>query len=240
MSSSHCFQNPPKLNSGIHVAGTVQQLGGLSSYVTGSPDSKLALILVSDVFGYEAPNLRKLADKAAASGFLVIVPDLLYGDYADLFNPQFDRDSWRKAHEKDKACEDTQPLIADLKSKGVKSIGAAGFCWGGGVVMKLAISSDIQAAVILHPGPISDDEINEVKIPIAILGAEIDHLFPAERLKQVEEKLSSKSELESFVKLFPGVTHGWTVRYNDDDEATVKSAKEAHQDMLNWFIKHVK
>jgi len=51
MSSSHCFQNPPKLNSGIHVAGTVQELGGLGSYVTGSFDSKLALILVSDVFG---------------------------------------------------------------------------------------------------------------------------------------------------------------------------------------------
>ena len=51
MSSSHCFQNPPNLNSGIHGAGTIQELGGLSSYVTGSPHSKLALILVSDVFG---------------------------------------------------------------------------------------------------------------------------------------------------------------------------------------------
>ncbi|ESW19780.1 hypothetical protein PHAVU_006G155000 [Phaseolus vulgaris] len=240
MSSSQCFQNPPNLNSGIHGAGTIQELAGLSSYVTGSPDSKLALILISDIFGYEAPNLRKLADKVAASGFLVVVPDLLYGDYADFHNPKFDRESWRKAHGKDKACEDTQPLIADLKSKGVKSIGAAGFCWGGGVAIKLAISSDIQAAVILHPGPISDDEINEAKVPIAILGAEIDHLFPPERLKQVEEKLSTKSEFESFVKLFPGVTHGWTVRYNDDDEAAVKSAKEAHQDMLNWFVKHVK
>ena len=31
----------------------------------------------------------------------------------------------------DKACEDTKPLIAALRSKGVTSIGAAGFCWGG-------------------------------------------------------------------------------------------------------------
>ncbi|CAJ1962363.1 unnamed protein product [Sphenostylis stenocarpa] len=241
MSSSQCFQNPPNLNTGIHGTGTVQELGGLNSYVTGSPDSKLALILVSDVFGYEAPKLRKLADKVAASGFLVVVPDLLYGDYADLHNPQFDRDSWGKAHGKDKACEDTKPLIAALKSKGVKSIGAAGFCWGGVVVVKLAISSDIQAAVILHPGSISDDDIKEVKIPVAILGAEIDHIFPPERLKQIEEILSSKSECESFVKLFSGVKHGWTVRYDDDDdEGTIKSAKEAHQDMLSWFIKHVK
>ncbi|KAH1102569.1 hypothetical protein AAZX31_13G191800 [Glycine max] len=241
MSSPQCFENPPNLNSDIHGAGTVQELGGLNSYVTGSSDSKLALILVSDVFGYEAPKLRKLADKVAAAGFLVVVPDLLYGDYiVDLNNPQFDRESWRKAHGKDKACEDTKPLISALKSKGVKSIGAAGFCWGGVVVVKLAISTDIQAAVILHPGLIADNEFNEVRIPIAILGAEIDHLFPPERLKQIEEMLSVKAEFESFVKLYPGVSHGWTLRYNDDDEATVKSAKEAHQDMLNWFIKHVK
>ncbi|KAG4977595.1 hypothetical protein JHK82_036863 [Glycine max] len=241
MSSPQCFENPPNLNSDIHGAGTVQELGGLNSYVTGSSDSKLALILVSDVFGYEAPKLRKLADKVAAAGFLVVVPDLLYGDYiVDLNNPQFDRESWRKAHGKDKACEDTKPLISALKSKGVKSIGAAGFCWGGVVVVKLAMSTDIQAAVILHPGLIADNEFNEVRIPIAILGAEIDHLFPPERLKQIEEMLSVKAEFESFVKLYPGVSHGWTLRYNDDDEATVKSAKEAHQDMLNWFIKHVK
>ncbi|KAK7412634.1 hypothetical protein VNO78_04147 [Psophocarpus tetragonolobus] len=144
------------------------------------------------------------------------------------------------AHGKDKACEDTKPLIAALKSKGVKSIGAAGFCWGGVVVVKLAISTDIQAAVILHPGSITDDELNEIRIPVAILGAEIDNHFPPERLKQVEEMLSVKAEFESFVKLYPRVTHGWTVRYKDDDEAVVKSAEEAHQDMLNWFIKHVK
>ncbi|KAJ1428787.1 Dienelactone hydrolase [Sesbania bispinosa] len=237
MSSPQCFENPPDLNSGIHGVGTVLELGGLKSYVTGPPDSKLALILISDVFGYEAPNLRKLADKVAAAGFLVVVPDLLYGDYFDIDNPQFDRDSWLKAHGTVKACEDTKPLIAALKSKGVTAIGAAGFCWGGVVVVKLAISSDIQAAVLLHPGPITDKELNEVRVPIAILGAEIDNYFPPEKLKQIEEMLSAKAELESFVKLYPGVAHGWTVRYKDDD---VKSAEEAHQDMLNWFIKHVK
>ncbi|XP_057433186.1 endo-1,3;1,4-beta-D-glucanase-like isoform X2 [Lotus japonicus] len=183
---------------------------------------------------------RKLADKVAAAGFLVVVPDLLYGDYLDLDNPQFDRASWSKAHGTDKGCEDTKPLIAALKSKGVTAIGAAGFCWGGVVVAKLAISSDIQAAVILHPGPIKQEELNEVRVPIAILGAEIDNHFTPEKLKQAEEMLSAKAEIESFVKLYPGVSHGWTVRYNVDDEAAVKSAEEAHQDMLNWFTKHVK
>ncbi|XP_062150364.1 endo-1,3;1,4-beta-D-glucanase-like [Alnus glutinosa] len=241
MSSSQCFDNPPSLSSTCG-AGTVQELGGLQTYVTGPPHSKLAILLISDVFGYEAPNLRKLADKVAAAGFLVVVPDFFFGDpIIKLDDPHFDTDTWFKAHNTDKGREDAKAVIAALKSRGVSAIGAAGFCWGGMVVVKLASSTDmIQAAVVLHPGPITEDEIDDVKVPIAILGAESDHIFPAEQLKKYGEKLSVKSELDSFVKIFPGVAHGWTVRYNVEDESAVKSAEEAHLDTLNWFTKYVK
>ncbi|XP_062150363.1 endo-1,3;1,4-beta-D-glucanase-like [Alnus glutinosa] len=241
MSSSQCFENPPSLSSTCG-AGAVQELGGLQTYVTGPPHSKLAILLISDVFGYEAPNLRKLADKVAAAGFLVVVPDFFFGDpIIKLDDPHFDRDSWKKAHNTDKGCEDAKLVIAALKSKGVSAIGAAGFCWGGVVVVKLASSTDmIQAAVVLHPGRITEEEIDDVKVPIAILGAEIDHASPPEQLKKFGDKLSVKSELDSFVKIFPGVAHGWAVRYNVEDESAVKSAEEAHLDTLNWFTKYVK
>lgn len=41
---------------------------------------------------------RKLADKVAAAGFFVVLPDFFYGDPFNLDNPQFDRESWLKAH----------------------------------------------------------------------------------------------------------------------------------------------
>lgn len=47
-------------------------------------------------------------------------------------------------------------------------------------------------------------------------------------------------QVTSFVKMFPGTVHGWTVRYYDNDEKAVKSAEEAHEDMLTWFNKYVK
>ena len=47
-------------------------------------------------------------------------------------------------------------------------------------------------------------------------------------------------QFDSYVKIFPGVAHGWTVKYNADDESAVKSAEESHLDMLNWFTKYVK
>ncbi|EEF45406.1 endo-1,3;1,4-beta-D-glucanase [Ricinus communis] len=239
MSSSQCFENPPSLTSTCG-AGTVQEFGGLKIYVTGPPHSTLAIILISDIFGFEAPNLRKLADKVAAAGFFVLVPDFFYGDPVDLNNPEFDRESWRKVHNADKGYEDAKQVIAALKCKGVSSISAAGFCWGGRVVVKLASSDDIKAAVVLHPGRLTVDDINEVKVPIAFLGAEFDHASPPEQLKQFGEVLSAKSEFDSFVKIFPGVSHGWSVRYNVEDESAVRSAEEAQSDMLNWFTKYVK
>lgn len=41
------------------------------------------------------------------------------------------------------------------------------------------------------------------------------------------------------MKIFPGVSHGWTVRYDPEDAAAVKAAEEAHQDMLGWFQKYI-
>ncbi|GLT47494.1 hypothetical protein SLA2020_211890 [Shorea laevis] len=239
MSSSQCFENPPSKTTTCG-AGYVEEFAGLNTYITGPPDSKRAILLISDVFGYEAPNLRKLADKVSAVGYLVVVPDFFYGDPANFDNPQFDREAWRKVHNTDKGYEDAKPVIAALRSKGVTAIGVAGFCWGGKVLVNLASSDDIQAAVILHPGRITDDEIKEVKVPTALLGAEIDNATPPEQMKHFGEILSTKSEFDSFVKIFPGVSHGWTVRYNVEDESAVKSAEEAHEDMMNWFAKHVK
>ncbi|XP_072068098.1 protein YLS7 isoform X2 [Arachis hypogaea] len=40
---------------------------------------------------------KELADKIAAAGFLVVVPDLLYGDYFS-YDPQFNREGWLKKH----------------------------------------------------------------------------------------------------------------------------------------------
>lgn len=52
MSGPQCCSNPPTLNPGSGE-GHVEKLGGLDTYVTGSLDSKLGVLLVSDIFGIE-------------------------------------------------------------------------------------------------------------------------------------------------------------------------------------------
>ncbi|KAL3531375.1 hypothetical protein ACH5RR_010697 [Cinchona calisaya] len=239
MSGPQCCENPPTLSS-ASGAGSIVQLGGLKSYVSGPSDAKHSLLLLSDTIGYEAPKLRKLADKIAIAGFYVVVPDFFDGDYFDPANSEKPVSVWMKLHGQEKGIEDAKPVIADLKNKGITAVGAAGFCWGAKVAVQLAISGHAQAAVLLHPYSVTVDDIKEINKPIAILGAETDHSSPPELLKQFEEILKSKPEVDSFVKIFPGVSHGWTVRYDEADEKVAKSAEEAHQDMLGWFVKYVK
>ncbi|KAK3008246.1 hypothetical protein RJ639_015358 [Escallonia herrerae] len=207
MSGPQCCENPPILSSSSG-AGHEEELGGLQSYISGSPDSSLAVLLVSDIYGYEAPTLRKLADKVAAAGFYVVVPDFLRGDPYVPENAERPLPVWIKEH--------------------------------GTVVVELAKYASVQAAVLLHPSFVTLDDIHGVKVPISILGAQNDKMSPPELLKQFEATLNAKPEIEGFVKIFPGVSHGWTVRYKVEDKAAVKSAEEAHKDMLNWFVNYLK
>nr|CAB3465309.1 unnamed protein product [Digitaria exilis] len=158
MASSHCFESPPELDPACRGGEVVDDFGGQKAYVTGSGEAKIAVVLISDAFGYEAPKLRKIADKVASFGYFVVVPDFLH----------------------------------------------------------------------------------EVKCPICVLGAEIDQFSPQELVMQFEQVLSENSAVAHFVKIFPGVTHGWAVRYSDNDEAAVKSAEEAFADMTGWFDKYLK
>ncbi|CAN0923359.1 unnamed protein product [Linum grandiflorum] len=238
MSGPQCCENPPALNPSTG-SGHSEKFAGLDSYVTGSPDSKSVIILIPDVFGYQAPNLRKLADKVAAAGYFVVVPDFFYGDPYVPDNAERGIHVWLKDHAPAKGFEDAKPLVESLKSKGATAIGAAGFCWGAKVVVELAKHSCINAGVMLHPSFVTVDDVKEVKAPLAVLGAEIDQMSPPALLKQFEEVLAANHEVDGFVKVFPGVSHGWTVRYNDEDKAAVKAAEEAHDDMLEWFAKYV-
>lgn len=70
-------------------------------------------------------------------------------------------------------------------------------------------------------------------------GVTFSHLFPIFAFDSNQIMFDS-FQVDSFVKVFPKTEHGWSTRYDDEDEVAVKSAKEAKQDVLDWFAKHIK
>ncbi|GJM88509.1 hypothetical protein PR202_ga04580 [Eleusine coracana subsp. coracana] len=225
MASSQCCENPPVLDPAGGEGKVVDSFGGIKAYIAGSEGAKAAVVLVSDVF----------ADKVASSRYFVVVPDFFHGDPYAPENAERPIPVWIKSHTPVKGFEEAKPIIAALKEKGMSQVGAAAK-----VVVELAKAHEIQAAVLLHPSVVTVDDIKEVKCPISILGAEIDKISPPELVRQFEQVLSATSGVDHFVKIFPGVSHGWSVRYSHDDASAVKSAEEALADMMDWFNKNLK
>ncbi|KAK7363686.1 hypothetical protein VNO77_05837 [Canavalia gladiata] len=240
MSGVGCYSNPPIVNA-TSEAGHVQNIAGHSCYVAGSLHLySLAIILVSDVYGYKMPLFRKIADKVADAGYYVVAPDFFNGDPYTRGNPNRTVPIWLKNHQPDKGIETAKPIIEALKDQGVSAVGAAGFCWGGRTVTDLGSSGLIQAAVLLHPTYVTVDNIKGVDTPTALIGGELDTAAPPKLLKEFEQVLAAKHGVDSYLKIFPNVSHGFTLRYDPNDPKAVKTADEAHKVMLDWFDKHLK
>ena len=226
-----CTPAPPAAPT--HV-GKEETLAGTRAYVAGSPTASAAVILVCDIFGIDTPLLRKLADKVAAAGYFVVVPDVLQGDPFAGSYAAGDLGPWMAKHPATGApLEITRSMVEAVKDKGIGAVGAAGFCYGAKTVACLGKEKDVRAIVQLHPSFLEASDYEEVVVPIAVLAS------PTDGIEKYEELLASRTEVKSFVKIFSDVRHGWTVRYEESDENAVEKANEAHQLMLDWFAKYL-
>ncbi|XBJ17903.1 hypothetical protein VPH35_009208 [Triticum aestivum] len=147
---------------------------------------------------------------------------------------------WLKTHSPVEAAEKTKVLITALKKQGASEVGVGGYCWGAKVAVELSKSEEIQVIVISHPSLVTVDDMKEVKHPIEILGGELDQASPPPIVHQFEQTLDQNNKIDHFVKIFPGVAHGFACRYNASDAFAVKTAEEARADMLSWFDKYLK
>lgn len=232
MSTAECCTPAPPATS--EFLGKESTLAGCPVYITGSSSSSSAVLFLSDIFGYRKPLLRKLADKVSHAGFLVVVPDLLHDDpFTGSFSTGELR-PWQAKHPPTGyALDMTKSLVEALKDQGMGSVGAAGFCWGAKTAVTLGKENVVKAVVQCHPSGVAQADYEEVVVPISVLAA------PSDGVDKYVDLLEKRTEVKSFVKIFPGVTHGWTLRYDENDEVAMEQATAAHNLLIEWFTKYM-
>lgn len=140
-------------------SGSVETIGGLQTYVA-EPESHSkakSIVFLTDLFGWELPNVRLLADEYARAGFYAYIPDILFGDsvpidYLQNIEPPLKAQEnlslvdkaknaavvptvlgpWMVKHRE----AVTRPLVDGFINTvrmipGTNTIGAIGFCFGG-------------------------------------------------------------------------------------------------------------
>jgi dienelactone hydrolase len=154
--SSCCISG--RIRDGI-PKGRVDTIGGLPCYVAEPKDGSTAktVIYITDIFGWELPNVRLHADNYAAAGFYCCIPDLHNSNSLPISflqhvePPLKDQEKLSLADKAKNAVlvpttlgpwlishreAVTRPLIDGFVNAvrmipGTNKIGAIGFCWGG-------------------------------------------------------------------------------------------------------------
>ena len=130
----------PYLAAKPATKGSKKAIDGVEFYETGA-QSKAAIILFPDVWGWDSGRTRALADAFAEQGYRTYVPKVLQpafqgGTDGDGLPPDFDLGSrmeefmgWVKTVKWDGIDKKVNALLAYAKAEGATSIGVVGCCW---------------------------------------------------------------------------------------------------------------
>ncbi|KAK0550800.1 hypothetical protein OC845_002466 [Tilletia horrida] len=261
MSHSCCFsgyfhKGTPK--------GSVSQFGphNVDTYITGpEPDQASgAILFICDVFGISLNNNRVIAGAnthyyAQHTGARVYVPDFF--DKRDAFTqlnglpmnapenkdviPKFLAEFNPRANRSFELARDAARAIKQAHPG--KKLAVIGFCWGAPASMHLGsedppVDSRADAVGWAHPSLIEvPGDLKKLTKPGVFLTCEKDPRLSSEQRHTVEEEMNKLAEKQIYTTLqyFPGVSHGWSIRGDEQNEFVARAARDAHRTASDFF-----
>src|SRR5437764_4770647 len=151
--------------------------GKIGGYlVRGTASGKRpAVIVIHENRGLN-PHLEDVARRLATEGYLALAPDLLSVSGGTPANDDAARDLHTKTNREDMIIE-AVAAIGFLKrhAESTGKVGAVGFCFGGGVVNRMATdSTDLDAGVPYYGAQPPADKVATIKAPLLLQYAEND------------------------------------------------------------------
>lgn len=229
----------PELASTYTPRGTSDKLGDLPIYTVGHGEK--AIILVYDIFGADVGRTKLMCDQFADAGFFVVLPDFFRGDAWSAGRTDTTTAEWKKNYLWTRLSNDfANQLYPYLETKGVKSVGIVGCCWGAYIAFSACASGKINAGVTFHPTLTKSHESVEelaegVKCPQFLMPGGND----PEEVREggvVERILRSKPFGDKVkVKTFTEMKHGWVPRGDISDPKIARDVKEAMQLAVDYF-----
>ncbi|KAL1408228.1 hypothetical protein Q8F55_005034 [Vanrija albida] len=252
--------------------GTFEPAGGarsLGRYVVrpegGSKSPKAALVLFYDIFGFQIPNPKLLADAfCTALGVDVIVPDYMpAGLPADHLAAALEAYPGEKAAQgwlarawgklsllrvlpyaggmRDGAVNPKgEVAVAELKAEGYTRLVGIGYCRGGSVLTHLLSSgAALDAAVVVHPGVEAERWGKIVKPTLWLLSDPAhEHFFKPAQVAQLEATFA-RTHAPFELKVYDDTVHGFGARPALEHAATRAAFEDANARAVAFARRHL-
>ncbi|MCJ1307015.1 hypothetical protein MMC25_000660 [Agyrium rufum] len=127
-------------------------------------------------------------------------------------------------------------------------VGVAGFCWGGLHVVKLSADNAetktasgrplADAFFTAHPSNLTiPKDIEDVKRNLSMAIGDDDAVMGIKQVREAQQILAGKADVDSEVVVYPGAKHGFSVRASKTkpDSKETQQSEEAEKQAIAWF-----
>jgi len=244
MAESHC-ENCVKggnVAPSTNAKGTIEKFDAVDTYVVRpAKKSTSAILIVTDIFGVTLPKMHLVADAfTSATGFLTVAPDLFNGDSFSPTSSFAEFPKWVSGHGYPTKIPIIEATIKHLREKeGIQKIGIIGYCYGGKISIKFGARPDqVQVYAAAHPASPDAGDIEAIQVPGLYLCAETDQTF-GESVREAAKETLHKKGVEATFKFYPGTSHGFAIRDDENKPLEVEGKKHATEDSIKFFAQHL-
>jgi carboxymethylenebutenolidase len=236
--------NIPAATTAIVLRGEMVTYPGpggqtLSGYYTQPEnlDKAPGVIVIQEWWGLN-DQIKGVADRLAAAGYTALAPDLYHGTVTtepDEARKQVMALDQAAAVKEITAAGDyllSRPDVAGPK------VGVMGFCMGGMLALRTALSADNAGAIVAFYGkPLTPDESKQVKAPILGLYGSKDQSIPVADIQKMADALTAAG-VANETKVYDGAQHAF---FNEQrpDSYDATAAADAWERTLAWFKQHL-
>eukprot|EP00877_Chromochloris_zofingiensis_P011267 jgi/Chrzof1/6394/Cz18g09020.t1 len=232
--------------------GNVTKLGGLSTYVAAPaiyrPGATIpAVIIFSEVYGWQLNNIRMWADHLANYLFLVFVPDFLKNDSLPTNATPFYAliTKWLPKHSGEPILDAYTAVVQDIEKQypRISKIASVGFCWGGKYALWSVSNLTINpgdAGVVIHGSFITPQDVEMVDRPVLFLQSHpaLDPILNTTLYNEISNMLASK-HTEGVIHDYPGKYHGFSLRGDESDPKVRADAMDAFNRAVAFLRKYL-
>ena len=184
-------------------------------------------------------NIRDIANRVAAEGYVALAPDLYHGEVAQ--EPDLAQKLMMSLVQ-EQAVQDMNGAVAALQARDdviAGQIGVTGFCMGGGLSLLLAMKNPvIQACAPFYGVPMGDlAECREIKGAVLGIYAGLDGFVTQEYVDQIQAALDT-ADVPNDIIVYPDADHGF---FNDTSDAhKADDAEDAWGKLKTFFNMNLK
>ena len=182
---------------------------GYLAYPSGVTEPLPAIIMIHEWWGLN-DNIRAMANRLAAEGYMVLAVDLYDGEIAA--NAGAARVKMLQVVEKpERARDNLRQAVEFLNIAGAPAIASLGWCFGGGWSLNTAMlfPGELDAAVVYYGQLTADDEkLAAIDAPLLGLFGAIDRGITVESVNAFQAALR-RLRKQHEIHIYPGVGHGF-------------------------------